>query len=609
MTKDNRIMGSFFLENIPPGPVGQEKFDVTFDINSDGILTVTATHKGNRGNTGTMKIDARTSGRLSDEEVDSMIKVAEKMKQQDEAEYNRVNSLCRLEALCGRVKLKAKERESYRAQDELHELLEVVSHCLIWIESNQDASMLTLDSKFATILGRANAVFPYQEDFSFDFSKSTHVFDMSTMTAKSFLDKAESDLKNNNLKYAYEGFQSAYSIASKNGKIDKIVTALQRMGYIRRLEVEQGRNKRKGADMCKDGAIRITFALETGVRRSLLNKTQVEELAGDLSFLSTKFYEAIVDNSVTERQKMSENFLQAISINHPIENISWNEVILNCHISHLRINQAAIKEKLERQDFKEALNDISELVRSKDEASRLARKMAEKYILKDLLGELEDSNKLATGLKLIHQAEDTMKQDEDNSVERAFVALDLISEAKNLTKQADMRYFCKAKLHEGQLLMNLFLNKDKAKACMEEVIDISVSEGYTDSVWFKEASALLEEIKRGEETPGRPSEEKEDYIKDLQSEMKELGAAQFFSDGEFIDFLFSKFPPKHHSNPKKPEVQSHSPSKLKRALAKLLGYYHPDKVDTSIHGEKYKVLCEEIAKRVSARYAQLKGGT
>ena len=47
---------------------------------------------------------------------------------------------------------------------------------------------------------------------------------------------------------------------------------------------------------------------------------------------------------------------------------------------------------------------------------------------------------------------------------------------------------------------------------------------------------------------------------------------------------------------------------MKRAFAKLLGYYHPDKVDTSIHGEKYRVLCEEIAKRVSARYAELKGG-
>ena len=64
MTKDNKILGSFNLSNIPPGRQGQEKCDVTFDIDSDGILTVTATHKGNRGNTGSMKIDARTSGRL-----------------------------------------------------------------------------------------------------------------------------------------------------------------------------------------------------------------------------------------------------------------------------------------------------------------------------------------------------------------------------------------------------------------------------------------------------------------------------------------------------------------------------------------------------------------
>ena len=107
MAKDNRVLGSFNVENIPPGPAGQEKFDVTFEINSDGILTVSATHRGNRGNTGSMKIDARTSGRLTEEEVSAMIEQAEKMKLQDEAEENRVKSLNRLEALCGRIKFKA----------------------------------------------------------------------------------------------------------------------------------------------------------------------------------------------------------------------------------------------------------------------------------------------------------------------------------------------------------------------------------------------------------------------------------------------------------------------------------------------------------------------
>ena len=179
MTKDNKILGSFLLEGIPPAPRGQEKFDVTFDINSDGILTVTVTHRRNRGNTGSMKIDARTSGRLTEEEVNAMIEEAEKMKLQDEAEENRVKSLNRVEALCSRIKFKAKEGKS----EDVKELLEAVSHCLIWIQSNQGASMFSFDSKFDEILEKATAVFPNDEDFRFSLSKSTHVFEMSTASA------------------------------------------------------------------------------------------------------------------------------------------------------------------------------------------------------------------------------------------------------------------------------------------------------------------------------------------------------------------------------------------------------------------------------------------
>ena len=179
MTKDNKILGSFLLEGIPPGPRGQEKFDVTFDINSDGILTVTATHRRNRGNTGSMKIDARTSSRLTEEEVNAMIEEAEKMKLQDEAEENRVKSLNRVEALCSRIKFKAKEGKS----EDVKELLEAVSHCLTWVQSNQGASMFSFDSKFDEILQKATTVFPNDEDFRFSLSKSTHVFEMSTASA------------------------------------------------------------------------------------------------------------------------------------------------------------------------------------------------------------------------------------------------------------------------------------------------------------------------------------------------------------------------------------------------------------------------------------------
>ena len=170
-----------------------------------------------------------------------------------------------------------------------------------------------------------------------------------------------------------------------------------------------------------------------------------------------------------------------------------------------------------------------------------------------------------------------------------------------------MKHFCKAKLYEAKLFLDLFFNKDKAKACLKEVIDISLSERYTDTLWFKEASALFQKIKEEEQTSETPSEDKVDYMKELESEVKELDGAEHLNNEDFINFLFSKFPPKHHSNPKKPDVQSQNFSALKRAFAKLSGYYHPDKVDASVHGEKYKVLCEEIAKRVNSRYTQLKG--
>ena len=109
-----------------------------------------------------------------------------------------------------------------------------------------------------------------------------------------------------------------------------------------------------------------------------------------------------------------------------------------------------------------------------------------------------------------------------------------------------------------------------------------------------------------EEAPQNLGEMKNNLLKELEPEIKQLDAAGSLDNKAFINFLFDKFPPKHHSNPKKPTLGNQDASALKRAMGKLSGYYHPDKVDTSVHGDKFKVLCEEIAKRVNSRYARLK---
>ena len=77
---------------------------------------------------------------------------------------------------------------------------------------------------------------------------------------------------------------------------------------------------------------------------------------------------------------------------------------------------------------------------------------------------------------------------------------------------------------------------------------------------------------------------------------------------ELIDFLFKTFPPKHRDNAKKPEVKDlNNAGQKKRAYYLLSSYYHPDKVDANKYGMKYKILCEEISKRINAKYGAMNG--
>ena len=163
----------------------------------------------------------------------------------------------------------------------------------------------------------------------------------------------------------------------------------------------------------------------------------------------------------------------------------------------------------------------------------MAKTKADRDTLKTLVVELESCTNLANGLKLIHLSEETVKQCEDNSVERAFVALDQLSEARKLTKQVDMKIFCKAKLYEGKLLLNLFINKEKAKSCFKEVMNISLSERYTNTLWYKEASTL---IKKTKEVAQTASEKRNTCLRELGPRIKELDAAKSLDDESFINF-------------------------------------------------------------------------
>ena len=102
-----------------------------------------------------------------------------------------------------------------------------------------------------------------------------------------------------------------------------------------------------------------------------------------------------------------------------------------------------------------------------------------------------------------------------------------------------------------------------------------------------------------------PDQRKEKHMKDLDPEIKKLNEMSSKTDSDFLKNIMDTYPPKHIANFKKPEVGG-TYAVMRKAFIKLAAYYHPDKVDGSIHGEKHKVLWEEIAKRVNARYVKLK---
>merc|ERR1712157_555790 len=102
MTRDNNILGKFSLDGIPPMPRGQPQIDVTFDIDANGILNVSAIGKSTgKENKITITND---KGRLSQDEIERMVQEAEKYKAEDDANKNRVEAKNGLENYCYSLK-------------------------------------------------------------------------------------------------------------------------------------------------------------------------------------------------------------------------------------------------------------------------------------------------------------------------------------------------------------------------------------------------------------------------------------------------------------------------------------------------------------------------
>jgi heat shock protein 5 len=160
MTKDNHLLGKFELTGIPPAPRGVPQIEVTFEIDANGILQVSAEDKGT-GKAEKITITAE-KGRLSAEEIERMVKEAEEFADEDKKQKDKVDGRNGLEGYCYNLKNQLEDEEkgigSKLGDEDKEALTEAVNAALEWLESNQDAEPEEFKEKLKEVEKIANPI-------------------------------------------------------------------------------------------------------------------------------------------------------------------------------------------------------------------------------------------------------------------------------------------------------------------------------------------------------------------------------------------------------------------------------------------------------------------
>jgi len=157
-TKDNNLLGKFELTGIPPAPRGVPQIEVTFEVDANGILNVSAVDKSTgKSNKITITND---KGRLSKEEIDRMLAEAEKYKAEDEAVKERVGAKNSLEsyAYSLRSTLQDEKVSSQISATDKTTLETAIDEAIKWLDNNHEASKEEYEHHRKTLEGVANPI-------------------------------------------------------------------------------------------------------------------------------------------------------------------------------------------------------------------------------------------------------------------------------------------------------------------------------------------------------------------------------------------------------------------------------------------------------------------
>jgi len=159
MTKDNHLLGSFDLTGIPPAARGVPQIEVTFEIDSNGILQVSAKDKGtNKENKITITND---QNRLTPEEIQKMVDDAEKFAEEDNLVKKTTEAKNGLESYAYTLKRQVEDKEQLGGKisdDDKEKVLKIVEEKLEWLKDHEEATSEEFDAQKKEIEEVANPI-------------------------------------------------------------------------------------------------------------------------------------------------------------------------------------------------------------------------------------------------------------------------------------------------------------------------------------------------------------------------------------------------------------------------------------------------------------------
>merc|ERR1712038_1993564 len=160
MTKDNHQLGKFELTGIPPAPRGVPQIEVSFEVDANGILQVSAEDKGT-GKAEKITITAE-KGRLSEEEIERMVAEAEEFAEEDRKFKERADAKNGLESYVYNLKNTLEDDEKGLADklspEDKKELQDMIDETLDWMDENPEAEKEDYDEKQKEVENISNPI-------------------------------------------------------------------------------------------------------------------------------------------------------------------------------------------------------------------------------------------------------------------------------------------------------------------------------------------------------------------------------------------------------------------------------------------------------------------